>query len=454
MALSCFKAYDIRGKVPEQLSVALAYDIARAFAAEIQPTKVVVGYDIRLESPEIAASIRQGLLDAGVNVVDIGLCGTEEVYFNTPYLNADGGIMVTASHNPKGYNGLKMVRAGSRPISGDTGLKAIEQRVEENNLPSVEEQGNQGDLSQFLDKTPYVDHLLSYINVDSWPNMKVVFNSGNGSAGAVIEQLIDRLPIEPIYVHLEPNGEFPNGVPNPLLVENRNSTAKAVVDSGADFGVAWDGDFDRCFFFDKEGRFIEGYYVVGLLAASLLNVNPGEKIIHDPRLTWNTIDIVQQKDGVPIQSKTGHAFIKEIMRSEDAVYGGEMSAHHYFRQFNYCDSGMIPWLLVAQLLADSTQSLADMVKERISMFPCSGEINFRVSDIPTTIQRVTEYYAEYNPRFDHTDGVSMVFSEWRLNIRSSNTEPLLRVNIESRGSVDLVQEKIKEVSGLINQGER
>jgi phosphomannomutase len=282
--------------------------------------------------------------------------------------------------------------------------------------------------------------------------MKVVFNSGNGSAGAVIEQLVDRLPIEPIYVHLEPNGEFPNGVPNPLLIENRTSTAQAVVDSGADFGVAWDGDFDRCFFFDKEGQFIEGYYVVGLLAASLLNVNPGEKIIHDPRLTWNTIDIVQQKGGIPIQSKTGHAFIKEIMRLEDAVYGGEMSAHHYFRQFNYCDSGMIPWLLVAQLLADSNQSLAGMVKERIAMFPCSGEVNFRVSDIPTTIQRVMEHYSVFQPSCDHTDGVSMDFSNWRLNIRASNTEPLLRVNIESRGSVDLVQEKLTEVSSLINQG--
>ncbi len=453
MSISCFKAYDIRGKVPEQLSVDLAYDIAVAFAAELQPSSVVVGYDIRLESPGMAEAVRRGLMDAGVNVIDIGLCGTEEVYFATPHLNADGGIMVTASHNPKGYNGLKMVRQGSRPISGDTGLKAIEARVENKDLPLATQKGS---VSRHFDKSAYIDHLLSYINVDSWRKvkpMKIVFNAGNGSAGAVIEQLVDKLPIEPVYVHLEPNGEFPNGVPNPLLVENRNSTAQAVIDSEADFGVAWDGDFDRCFFFDREGQFIEGYYVVGLLAASLLNGNPGEKIIHDPRLTWNTIDIVQQKGGQAIQSKTGHAFIKEIMRIEDAVYGGEMSAHHYFRDFHYCDSGMIPWLLVGQLLVDTKSSLASLVEERISMFPCSGEVNFTVTDIPTMIHCVTDFYSGLNPVFDHTDGVSMNFDDWRLNIRASNTEPLMRVNIESKGRVELVEQRLKELTDLISKNQ-
>lgn len=446
MALSCFKAYDIRGKVPEQLSADLAYDIAVAFAAELKPSTVVVGYDIRLESPEIAASVRRGLLDAGVDVIDIGLCGTEEVYFNTPHLNADGGIMVTASHNPKGYNGLKMVREGSRPISGDTGLKAIEHRVETRDLPTTSIKGTE---SSFLDKTPYIEHLLTYIRPESWNTMKLVFNAGNGSAGAVIQQLTARLNVEPTFVHLEPNGDFPNGVPNPLLVENRESTSRAVVETGADFGVAWDGDFDRCFFFDKEGTFIEGYYVVGLLAASILNQHPGSKIIHDPRLTWNTIDIVNAKGGVPIQSKTGHAFIKEIMREEDAVYGGEMSAHHYFRDFNYCDSGMIPWLLVGQLLVDTGKSLAELVAERIAMYPCSGEVNFRVEDIRRTITFVENHYAKDCLEIDRTDGVSLSFVDWRMNIRASNTEPLLRVNIESKNSSRLVSERLSEVSGLI-----
>jgi len=446
MALSCFKAYDIRGKVPEQLSADLAYDIAVAFAAELEPSKVVVGYDIRLESPEIAASVRRGLLDAGVDVIDIGLCGTEEVYFNTPYLNADGGIMITASHNPKGYNGLKMVREGSRPISGDTGLKAIEHRVETGNLPTASIKGTE---SSFLDKTPYIEHLLTYIRPESWNRMKLVFNAGNGSAGAVIEQLTARLNVEPTFVHLEPNGDFPNGVPNPLLVENRESTSRAVIETGADFGVAWDGDFDRCFFFDKEGTFIEGYYVVGLLAASILNQHAGSKIIHDPRLTWNTIDIVKAKGGVPIQSKTGHAFIKEIMREQDAVYGGEMSAHHYFRDFNYCDSGMIPWLLVGQLLVDTGKTLAELVAERIAMYPCSGEVNFRVEDIHRTIALVENYYVNDCIEIDRTDGVSLSFTDWRMNIRASNTEPLLRVNIESKDSTRLVSERLSEVSGLI-----
>ena len=449
MALSCFKAYDIRGKVPEQLSAELAYDIAVAFAAELRPSTVVVGYDIRLESPEIAASVRLGLLDAGVDVIDIGLCGTEEVYFNTPHLNADGGIMVTASHNPKGYNGLKMVREGSRPISGDTGLKAIERRVETGDLPTASVKGTE---TTYFDKTPYVDHLLTYIRPETWSTMKVVFNAGNGSAGAVIEQLTERLKIAATFVHLEPNGEFPNGVPNPLLVENRDSTSKAVVETGSDFGVAWDGDFDRCFFFDREGTFIEGYYVVGLLAASILNQHAGSKIIHDPRLTWNTIDIVKSKGGIPIQSKTGHAFIKEIMRAEDAVYGGEMSAHHYFRDFNYCDSGMIPWLLVAQLLVDTGKSLADLVAEQIAMYPCSGEVNFRVADIQGTLGVVERYYAESCSSIDRTDGISLSFDDWRMNIRASNTEPLLRVNIESKGSTHIVSERLSEVSSLIRKG--
>ena len=447
MAISCFKAYDIRGKVPEQLSEALAFDIARAFAAEIQPSKVVVGYDIRLESPGIAEAIREGLLSSGVDVLDIGLCGTEEIYFSTFHHELDGGIMVTASHNPKGYNGLKLVREGSRPISGDTGLKSIERRVEDGDLgePSVE----RGTYTRNEDKTAYVDHLLTYVDADAWAPLSIVMNSGNGSAGAVIEQLVERLPCAATYVHLEPDGNFPNGVPNPLLVENRSSTANTVREVGADFGIAWDGDYDRCFFFDHEGNFIEGYYVVGLLADMMLQKHPGASIIHDPRLVWNTVDIVNRAGGTAIMSKTGHAFIKERMRKDDAIYGGEMSAHHYFKDFAYCDSGMIPWLLVAELICRSGKRLSELVEARIEAFPCSGERNYRVGDIPATINRVLEHYESQKPVLDRTDGLSLEFDQWRMSIRASNTEPLLRVNIETKGSQSLVESELKEVEAII-----
>ena len=446
MSRSCFKAYDIRGKVPEQLSANLAYEIARAFAAELAPKTVVVGYDIRLESPKIASAVRLGLLVSGVDVINIGLCGTEEVYFATNHYAADGGIMVTASHNPKGYNGLKLVREYSKPISGDTGLKAIERRVETKEFNNTDETGVE---TVNTDKSAYIQHLLSYVNPESWPSFNVVFNAGNGSAGHVIQEIVQHLPIRANYVHLEPNGDFPNGVPNPLLAENRNSTIDAVVSSDADLGVAWDGDFDRCFFFDQQGNFIEGYYVVGLLAAALLESNPGAKIIHDPRLTWNTIDIVEKAGGQAVVSKTGHAFIKERMRQEDAVYGGEMSAHHYFKDFFYCDSGMIPWLLVLELMAKTGKTLADLVNERIKAFPCSGEINFRVDDIPKTIQRVQAAFNGENPEISTVDGLSMSFDEWRMNIRASNTEPLLRVNIESVASKLTVDEKLNFVRNII-----
>ena len=444
--LKCFKAYDVRGKVPEDLSNELAYDIARAFASELKPKKVVVGYDIREESPEMAAHVRQGLLDMGVDVLDIGLCGTEEVYFATFHHELDGGIMVTASHNPKGYNGLKMVREGSKPISGDTGLLAIKDRVQEQRF---EENSTSGSLISDHRKESYINHMLSYIAISNLKPLKVVMNPGNGSAGAVIEELVSHLPFEVHFVHLQPDGTFPNGVPNPLLMENRESTAKAVLEQGADLGIAWDGDFDRCFFFDSQGQFIEGYYVVGLLAQMLLERQPNAKIIHDPRLTWNTIDIVESMGGIPIQSKTGHAFIKERMRKEGAIYGGEMSAHHYFQSFAYCDSGMIPWLLVTELISLTGISLQDMVKNRMSQFPCSGEINYHVSDIPKAVQSVLCHFEGEYLDVDQTDGLSLTFENWRLNIRASNTEPLLRLNIESKGDSDLVDLKLALIESLI-----
>lgn len=448
MKLDSFKAYDIRGKVPEDLNEDMAYKIGRAFVAELEAKTVVIGRDIRLESDGLAEALKKGLTEAGCDVLDLGLCGTEEVYFATFHHHTDGGIMITASHNPKGYNGMKLVSKGSKPISGDSGLKAIEARLLNNDLP--EKAGNSGTVEWITDKSDYIKHLLTYVDTSALKPLKLVMDAGNGSAGAVIKQIAEQLPFECTFVNETPDGNFPNGVPNPLLPENRSTTADAVKKNSAELGIAWDGDFDRCFLFNENGEFIEGYYLVGLLAETLLAKNPGEKIIHDPRLTWNTIDQVKAAGGVPVQSKTGHAFIKERMRLEDAIYGGEMSAHHYFKDFAYCDSGMIPWLLVAELVCKTGKSLSQLVEERMQAYPCSGEINYKVADVPAVLERVMQHFASLEPEIDNTDGVSLDFGQWRLNIRASNTEPLLRLNVESKGDKDLVWKKVKEIETLIS----
>lgn len=445
--MKCFKAYDIRGRVPDELNEDVAYRVGRAFAQTVGPGQVVVGYDIRLDSPAFAAAVVRGLNDEGRDAIDIGLCGTEEVYFQTFHRNVAGGIMVTASHNPMDYNGMKLVREGARPISGDTGLRDIERMVEENTFG--EGATSRGAVVHDHDKSAYIAHLLGYIDVAALSPLKIVVNAGNGGAGGIIDLLDAHLPFEFIRVNHEPDGTFPNGIPNPLLPENRDATAHAVVTHGADFGIAWDGDFDRCFLFDANGTFIEGYYIVGLLAAQLLEKHPGAKVIHDPRLTWNTIDMVTRAGGVPIESKTGHAFIKERMRAEDAIYGGEMSAHHYFREFAYCDSGMIPWLLVAERIAKSGISLAGMLAERMAAYPCSGEINFVVTDAAASVNQVMAFYDALKPSIDKVDGLSADFGVWRFNLRSSNTEPLLRLNVESRGDNSLMVSRTREISSLI-----
>ncbi|WP_348675478.1 phosphomannomutase [uncultured Abyssibacter sp.] len=445
-SLSCFKAYDIRGKVPDDLSPELAFRIGRAYAAELKPTRVVVGRDVRDSSQALVNALALGLQQGGCEVHDIGLCGTEEVYFATFHFEMDGGIMVTASHNPIGYNGMKLVRAGAQPISGDSGLKAIEERAAQDTtpLPPIEPT-----LTPLEHRAAYVQHLLGYLNVDALRPLKIVTNAGNGGAGVVIDALAPFLPFEFIKVHHEPDPTFPNGIPNPLLPENRAATAEAVKAHGADFGVAWDGDFDRCFLFDENARFIEGYYIVGLLAKALLLKAPGDKIIHDPRLTWNTVDEVRQAGGVPIMSKTGHAFIKERMRKENAVYGGEMSAHHYFRDFAYCDNGNIPWLMVAELICREGKSLSQLVDERIEAYPASGEINRKVADADATIAAIeTEFAAD--GVIDRTDGLSVDFPTWRFNLRKSNTEPVIRLNVESRGDMALMQEKTDAILKFVD----
>ncbi len=450
MHLTCFKAYDIRGKLGSELNEEIVYRIGRACAKFLQLKTVVVGGDVRLTSEPLKIALSNGLRDEGADVIDIGMCGTEEIYFATSYLKTDGGIVITASHNPIDYNGLKLVREGSKPISGDTGLHDIKRLAEENNFAAAAPE-KRGSYTQQTTLDAYVQHLLTYVDVAQLKPLKLVVNAGNGAAGHVIDALEKYLPFEFIKIHHEPDGTFPHGIPNPLLPENRSSTSAAVVEHKADMGIAWDGDFDRCFLFDELGQFTEGYYIVGLLAEAFLLKNPGAKIIHDPRLTWNTIDIVNASGGVAIQSKTGHAFIKERMREEDAVYGGEMSAHHYFRDFFYCDSGMIPWLLVAELLSRKAVRLSAMLEDRIAKFPSPGEINSQVADPKLAIERVLSCYQADALAIDKTDGISLEFAQWRFNLRMSNTEPLVRLNVESRGDQSLVDTKTAEILALLNK---
>lgn len=445
--LSCFKAYDVRGRLPDQLNVDIAYRIGRAFAEFLKPEQVVVGYDIRLTSQELSESLIDGLTDGGSNVINIGQCGTEEVYFATSHLKANGGICVTASHNPKDYNGMKFVREDSKPISGDTGLLDIKALAEKNEFGPVETKGTVVEQDPRAD---YVQHLLTYVKSAEIKPLKVVCNAGNGGAGMVIDAIESFLPIEWIKVHHDADGNFPHGVPNPLLEENRAPTIEAIKEHGADLGIAWDGDFDRCFFFDASGRFIEGYYIVGLLAEAFLSKDQGAKVVHDPRLTWNTIEIAEEMNGLAVQSKTGHAFIKERMRAEDAIYGGEMSAHHYFRDFAYCDSGNIPWLLVVELISKTGKSLAQLVDERMEKFPCSGEINRKIADAKAKIAEVEAKYGPQADEVEKVDGLSMSFGEWRFNLRSSNTEPVVRLNVESRQNQSLMEEKTEELLALLD----
>ena len=446
-AISCFKAYDVRGRIPDELNEDVANRIGKAYAQVINPGTVVVGHDIRLTSESIKAALVDGLRDQGVNVVDIGLCGTEEIYFATAHLGVGGGIAVTASHNPKDYNGMKFVRAESKPISGDSGLKEIQALAEANDFTSAETRGSYGPVDT---DQAYIEHLLGYVDVSQLKPLKIVCTAGNGGAGRVVDLLEAHLPFEFIKLHHDPDGHFPNGVPNPMLEENRVSTIELIKETGADLGIAWDGDFDRCFLYDHTGEFIEGYYVVGLLASAFLAKTPNQIVIHDPRLTWNTIDIAEAGGGRAEQSKTGHAFIKETMRQFDAVYGGEMSAHHYFRDFAYCDSGMIPWLLVTEIMSTTGKTLAELVEARTKAFPCSGEINRTVSDAPALIAKVESMYSDAAKSIEHMDGLSLDFDDWRFNLRMSNTEPVVRLNVETRGDDALMRAKTEELLGVID----
>lgn len=460
--ITCFKAYDIRGQLGSQLNEEVAYRIARGFAQWLKPKRVVLGGDIRETSAGLKAALANGLRDEGVDVLDLGMVGTEEVYFATFHLGVDGGIEVTASHNPIDYNGFKLVREGSRPISADTGLAGIRALAEsleftlvDGKDPSIPAE-QRGSYELINPRAEYVEHLMSYIEPSAFTPLRLVVNAGNGAAGPAVDALEQAfaargIPVELIKICHEPDGSFPNGIPNPMLTENRAVTGDAVKQHGADMGIAWDGDFDRCFLFDEKGEFIEGYYIVGLLAEAFLQKEAGARVIHDPRLVWNTVELVEQGGGVAVQTKAGHAFIKERMRAEDAVYGGEMSAHHYFRDFAYCDSGMIPWLLIAELLCRKGKPLSELVRERIAAYPSSGEINLTVSDAPTVLAKIEAQYAKAALSVEHVDGVSVCFADWRFNLRASNTEPVIRLNVESRANAALMKEKTQELVAAIGK---
>lgn len=447
--MSCFKAYDIRGHVPDELDETLARRIGNAFAAEFGLKNIVIGRDVRLSGKALSEALADGARLAGCAVTDIGVCGTEEMYHAVFSQGFDGGVIVTASHNPAGDNGMKFVLAGAKPVSGDTGLFAIRDRAL-GNAPLVEAP-RRGNLRRADFRKAYIDHLLGHVKEEPLAPLTIVADAGNGCAGPVVRELARHLPFRFIFLNDTPDGTFPCGVPNPLLPERRIAAAEAVRANRADLGIAWDGDFDRCFLFDADGNFIEGYYMVGLLAQTLLKDHPGEAIIHDPRLVWNTRDIVEAHGGVPLENKTGHAFMKERMRAENALYGGEMSAHHYFRDFAYCDSGMIPWLLVASLMSRTGKPLGELVAERIRAFPCSGEINRRVASPEAAVAAVRARFSSLKPAESFRDGLSMAFPDWRFNLRSSNTEPLLRLNVETRANPALLREKTAEILAILDR---
>lgn len=455
MELSCFKAYDIRGRLGEDLDAAIAYRIGRGFARALQGRRVVLGRDIRASSEELAAAVTRALLDEGAEVLDLGLCGTEEMYFATSHFGADGGIEVTASHNPLDYNGMKMVRAGAAPLDTRTGLAEIRALAEADDFGPVRDGGAMRDVAAEA-RRAFVSRVTAFVDASVLRPLKIVVNSGNGTAGPTFDAIADALaeagaPLEFVRLHHTPDSTFPNGIPNPLLPENQPVTADAVRAEGADLGIAWDGDFDRCFFFDEQGGFIAGEYIVGLLAAAFLAREAGAKIIHDPRVIWNTLDVVTTAGGQPVQARTGHAFLKAALREHGAVYGGEMSAHHYFRDFMCCDSGMIPWLLIIELMSRSGQGLSALVAERRRAFPSSGEINFHVDDAAAARARVERAFGPAAEGRDDTDGLSLSFATWRFNLRLSNTEPILRLNVETRGDPALLADRVAAMTSLITQ---
>ena len=451
-SLTCFKAYDVRGRLGVDLDEGIARRIGRAFAETLGARRVVLARDIRASSVSLAAAVAEGMVAAGVEVLDLGLAGTEEMYFATGHLGADGGICVTASHNPMDYNGMKMVQAGAAPLDPAATMPRVRRLAETQDFAAPRAGGRLTDAS--ATRAAYVDRVLSFVDIAALRPLHILVNCGNGAAGPTFDAIAAALaargaPLRFTRMHHEPDGTFPHGIPNPLLPENQPPTAAATLAAGADMAVAFDGDFDRCFFFDHEGRFVPGEYVVGLLAEVFCAKEPGATIIHDPRVILATQSAVARAGGQAVMARTGHAFLKQALRDTGAIYGGEMSAHHYFRDFYACDSGMVPWLLVAELVGRSGKPLAALLADRRAAFPSSGEINFRVPDVPAAIALIEGRYAATAQTRDDTDGLSLDFGTWRLNLRASNTEPLLRLNVESRARPDLVDHAVAEITALL-----
>lgn len=453
MSLTCFNAYDIRGRLGLDLDASIVYRIGRAFAETLGASRVVIGRDCRASSETLALAVTNGLLAAGVEVIDLGLAGTEEMYFATTHLDACGGIEVTASHNPIDFNGMKLVGRGSAPIDPVATMPKVKALAESGRF-RPHKSGGRIALAKDI-RSAYVDRVLSFADLSALRPLCILVNAGNGAAGPSFDAIAATLaargaPLNFVRLHHEPDGSFPNGIPNPLLPENQPVTADAVLAAKADFGVAWDGDFDRCFLFDHQGRFVPGEYVVGLLAQIFLTKEPGATIVHDPRVVWNTEAVVAAAGGRAQVSRTGHAFLKQALRDTGAVYGGEMSAHHYFRDFMACDSGMIPWLLISELIGRTGRSLASLLSDARAAYPSSGEINFRLANPAAALARVEAALASKAESVDRLDGLSLGFPGWRLNLRSSNTEPLVRLNVETRGDEPGLTARVAEVSALIS----
>jgi phosphomannomutase len=438
-----FKAYDVRGIHGRDLDEEGAYAIGRAYVEEFEPRRIAVGRDMRVSSPSMARAVIEGAADGGADVLDIGMVGTEMVYFAVGELGLEGGICVTASHNPKEYTGMKIVRRGALPVGGDSGLLDVRDRA----LRGHGEQGRRGEVREEDVWPGFLERVLSFVEVEAVRRLRVVIDAANGMAGAMLPPVLERLPIGAVRCHFEPDGTFPNHEPNPLLPENREFVVRKTLEEGADVGVAFDGDADRCFFVDDTGEFVPGDFVTALLAESILDKEPGGKVIYDLRASWAVPDTVERAGGVPLVNRVGHAFIKHRMRKEGAVFGGEVSGHYYFRDFSQADSGVVPFLLMLELVSRKGRKLSEILAPYRERYFLTGELNTPVADVPVKLQELKERYAAEG-ELSHLDGISVDAADWHMNVRPSNTEPLLRLNLEAR-SRELMERKRDEVLSVI-----
>ncbi|HEV8685801.1 MAG TPA: phosphomannomutase/phosphoglucomutase [Gaiellaceae bacterium] len=438
-----FKAYDVRGVYEKDLDEEGAYAIGRAYVEHFEPRKIAVGHDMRVSSPSMAKAAIKGAADGGADVLDLGLVGTEMVYFAVGALGLDGGIEATASHNPKEYTGMKIVRRGALPVGGESGLLEVRDRA----LAGFGEVKRRGNVEPYDIWPAYVERVLSFVDVSAIKPLRVVIDAANGMAGVMLPPILDRLPIDARTYYFEPDGTFPNHEPNPLLPENREFIIAKTRDESADLGVAFDGDADRCFFVDDTGEFVPGDFITALLAESILDKEPGAKIIYDVRASWAVPDTIERAGGVPLINRVGHAFIKHRMRKEDAVFGGEVSGHYYFRDFSQADSGVVPFLLVLELISKRGQKLSEILAPYRDRYFLTGELNTPVQDVPVKLQELKERFGSVG-NVSHLDGISVDFDDWHFNVRPSNTEPLLRLNLEAR-TKEQMERRRDEVLGLI-----